>query len=351
VQVLAEACDITDIDAVRQLIERIRKTCPPLKGVLHAAAVFDDALLTHLDGERMQAVIEPKLRGAWNLHQATLDDPLEHFVLYSSVTTALGNPGQANYVAANAGLEGLAEMRRRLGLPALCIGWGPIGDVGILTRNEAVKDALTQRLGRPPLPAAQALDELERLLVRDESCTVADFDWKTLARLLPSAASHRFLLLNRQHGHAVGSEDTSDIRALIAGKTPEEVNAIVQALVMQEVAQILGIGADRIDPTRPLHDLGLDSLMAVELALGLEQRLGIQLPVMMLNESPTVEKVSRRIVERLLGDAAGEGSPIAIDDVVAGLAQQHGETATEEVVQQIAEDVKGLKQFGARLTG
>jgi phthiocerol/phenolphthiocerol synthesis type-I polyketide synthase C len=350
VQVLAEACDITDIDAVRQLIERIRRTCPPLKGVLHAAAVFDDALLTQLDGERMQAVIEPKLRGAWNLHQATLDVPLEYFVLYSSVTTALGNPGQANYVAANAGLEGLAEMRRRLGLPAVCIGWGPIGDVGILTRNEAVKDALTQRLGRPPLPAAQALDELKRLLVRDESCTVADFDWKTLARLLPSAASHRFLWLNRQHGHAVGSEDTSDIRALLAGKTPEEANAIVQALVMQEVAKILGIGADRIDPTRPLHDLGLDSLMAVELALSLEQRLGIKLPVMMLNESPTAEKVTRRIVERLLGDAEGEGSPIAVDDVVAGLAQQHGETATEEAIQQIAQDVIGLKQAGARLT-
>jgi acyl carrier protein len=319
--------------------------------VLHAAAVFDDALLTHLDGERMQAVIEPKLRGAWNLHQATLDVPLEYFVLYSSVTTALGNPGQANYVAANAGLEGLAEMRRRLGLPAVCIGWGPVGDVGILTRNEAVKDALTQRLGRPPLTAAQALEELGRLLVCDESCTVADFDWKTLARLLPAAASHRFLLLNRQHGHAVGSEDTSDIRALIAGKSPEEVNAIVQALVMQEVAQILGIGADLIDPTRPLHDLGLDSLMAVELALSLEQRLGIHLPVMMLNESPTAEKVTRRIVERLLGDAEGDSSPIAIDDVVAGLAQQHGETATEEAIQQIAEDVNGLKQFGARLTG
>jgi acyl carrier protein len=159
------------------------------------------------------------------------------------------------------------------------------------------------------------------------------------------------LLLNRQHGHAVGSEDTSDIRVLIAGKTPEEVNAIVQAMVMQEVAQILGIGADRIDPTRSLHDLGLDSLMAVELALGLEQRLGIQLPVMMLNESPTAEKVTRRIVERLLGDAEGESSPIAVDDVVAGLAQQHGETATEEAIQQIAEDVNSLKQAGARLTG
>jgi hypothetical protein len=84
--------------------------------------------------------------------------------------------------------------------------------------------------------------------------------------------------------------------------------------------------------------------------LGLEQRLGIQLPVMMLNESPTAEKVTRRIVERLLGDAEGEGSPIAVNDVVAGLAQQHGETATEEVIQQIAEDVKGLKQAGARLT-
>ncbi len=146
IQVKALACDISDPAAVARMVEHVRKTCPLIQGVLHAAAVFDDALVQNLDAARMEAVLAPKLLGAWNLHQATLGIPLEHFVLYSSITTAIGNPGQANYVAANAGLEGLAEMRRHLGLPAVCVGWGPIGDAGYLTRNEAVRDSLGQRV-------------------------------------------------------------------------------------------------------------------------------------------------------------------------------------------------------------
>jgi NADP-dependent 3-hydroxy acid dehydrogenase YdfG/acyl carrier protein len=351
INVQALACDITDAQAVEQVVERVRKTCPPLKGIVHAAAAFDDALLQNLDAARMEAVIAPKLIGAWNLHQATLGIPLEHFVLYSSITTAIGNPGQANYVAANAGLEGLAEMRRHMGLPTACIGWGPIGDAGYLTRNEAIKDSLGQRLGRPPMSARLALDQLGRILIEGATMASANFDWNTLARLLPSASSNRFAILNRSLKNTGLSEDETDFRTLIVGKSAEEVAVIVQQLVVQEVAQILAIGADRIDPARSLHDLGLDSLMAVELALGLEQRFGIQLPVMMLNESPTAGKVTQRIVEKLLGGGeADESVASTVDAVVKDMAKQHGESVATEELQQIAEDARALAQQGARLT-
>lgn len=351
IHVQALACDISDAEAVVRLIEHTRKTCPPLKGILHAAAVFDDALLQDLDAQRMESVVAPKLLGAWNLHQATLGMPLEHFVLYSSITTAIGNPGQANYVAANAGLEGLAEMRRYLGLPAVCVGWGPIGDAGYLTRNEAVRDSLAQRLGKPPLSTRQALDQLEHILCQGSSLTVANFDWNTLARLLPSATRGRFSVLNRSLKNTGLSENDADFQTLIAGKSPEEVAVIVQQWVVAEVAQILAISADRIDPARSLHDLGLDSLMAVELALGLEQRFGIQLPVMMLNESPTAEKVTQRIVEKLLGSTdQADTAANAVDTVVQGMTQQHGETLAAEDIQQIAADARALQKQGTRLT-
>ena len=351
IQVQALACDISDPAAVARMVEHVRKTCPPIQGVLHAAAVFDDALVQNLDAVRMEAVLAPKLLGAWNLHQATLDVPLDHFVLYSSITTAIGNPGQANYVAANAGLEGLAEMRRHMGLPAVCVGWGPIGDAGYLTRNEAVRDSLGQRLGKPPLRTLQALNELDHLLPQGSSLAVANFDWNTLARLLPSATRGRFSVLNRSLKSTGLTEDEADFQTLCAGKSPEEVAVIVQQLVVQEVAQILAIGADRIDPTRSLHDLGLDSLMAVELALGLEQRFGIQLPVMMLNESPTAEKVTQRIVEKLLGGTdEGDSTPNPVDAVVQGIAKQHGEAVTAEELQQITQDARALQKQGTRLT-
>lgn len=347
----ALACDITDPNAVVHMIEHIRKNYPPLKGVLHAAASYDDALLQNLDAARMEVVIAPKLLGAWHLHQATLGIPIEHFVLYSSITTAIGNPGQANYVAANAGLEGLAEMRRHMGLPAACIGWGPIGDAGYLTRNEAVRDSLAQRLGKPPLSAAQALDQLDLILTKGVSCAIANFDWNTLSRHLTSAGNHRFTILNRSLRNTGVSEEETDIQKLIAGKTPVEVNVIVQGLVIQEVAQILAIGADRITPARSLHDLGLDSLMAVELALGLEQRFGIQLPVMMLNESPTPEKVTQRIVEKLLCVTNQQDAKTnTVDTVIQDMAKRHGVSVTEKDVQQLVKDAGNLAKRGTRLT-
>lgn len=351
IHVQALACDISDEEAVVQMVERTRKTFPPIKGILHAAAVYDDGLLQSLDAQRMEAVIAPKLLGAWNLHQATLGTPLEHFVLYSSITTAIGNPCQANYVAANAGLEGIALLRRNLGLPAVCIGWGPIGDAGYLTRNEAVRDSLGKCLGKPPLTTRQALDQLEYILTQGNSLAVGNFDWNTLARVLPSAARGRFAVLNRSLNKTGLSENEADFQTLIVGKSPEEVSLIVQQWVVTEVAQILAIGADRIDPARSLHDLGLDSLMAVELAVGLETRFGIQLPVMMLNESPTAEKVAQRIVERLLGaNDQTDATANSIDAVVQAMTEQHGENLTAEGIQQIIADTRALQKDRTRLT-
>ncbi len=148
--------------------------------------VIDDALIANLDPERMSRVLVPKIKGAWNLHELTRDQPLDHFMLYSSMTTYIGNPGQANYVAGNAWLEGLAVLRRAHGLPVTCIGWGPIGDAGYLTRNQVVKDSLASRLGAEPLSASGALRMLGRALVASQpNLAIADFQFSALARLLP----------------------------------------------------------------------------------------------------------------------------------------------------------------------
>ena len=345
VRVTVVACDITDRVAVQSMLADIRRDGPPLTGILHAAMVLDDALIANLDANRMRRVLAPKMLGAWNLHSLTMNIGLEHFILYSSVTTSIGNPGQANYVAANASLESLAALRQTLGLPVTCIGWGPIGDAGYLTRNQAVKDSLSARLGAEPLNAHDALAVLDRLLLSNSNTTttVANFDWPTLSRLLPSSQSPRFESLRRQAGPTSETNaDGEDIHTLIAGKSADEVRIIIQSLVTWEVAQVLCVGADRIDPTRSLHDLGMDSLMGVELALGLEKRFGIQLPAMMLSEGPTVERVAARIVDRVMGD--GDQSEAESDDgmnsVVAKLVAQHGEDISDDEMTQLAEQVR-----------
>ncbi len=140
VNVHAEALDIADAASVEKLIQKIGRTLPPLAGVFHAAMVLDDALIANLDAERLKKVLAPKVTGAENLDRLTRDLPLDYFVLFSSATTAIGNPGQGSYVAANGFLEGLARQRRAARLPALAVAWGGIEDVGLLARNRLVKD-------------------------------------------------------------------------------------------------------------------------------------------------------------------------------------------------------------------
>ena len=353
-QALALACDITQPKATEALVADLAQSMPPLAGVLHAAAQFDDRLLLNLDAASLDAVLRTKLVGAWNLHEATLGQPLTHFVLYSSVTTAIGNPGQANYVAANMGLEGLAAQRRSMGLPATCIGWGPIADAGYLTRNEAVKDALAQRLGKAPLAAESALDQLQSIWAEDAGhVTPANFDWPVLARLLPSAAKgSRFAQLNWRYQDANAAHDGLDIRSLLQGKTAVEAGALIEELVAQQVAQILCIAPERITPHASLHDMGMDSLMAVELALGLEQRFGIQLPVMMLGDSPSVHKVSAKIADKLLGsDTAQSVSDNSAPSTMVGtVVAQHAADLTEQEIAELARDAAKLAETGTRFT-
>jgi len=173
--------------------------------------------------------------------------------------------------------------------------------------------------------------------------TVANFEWSALSRLLPSAQAPRFESLQKQAGPASdASTDGQDIHTLIAGKAAAEVRAIIQALVTSELAQVLCVGADRIDPTRSLHDLGMDSLMGVELALGLEKRFGIQLPAMMLSEGPSVERVASRIVDRVMGgaDAAEPAADDGMTALVAQLAAQHGEDISDLDMAQMAADTR-----------
>lgn len=354
VKVLVLACDVSDAGAIPQLMQSLKTLLPALTGVLHAAARFDDRLLPNLDAPSVDSVLAAKLCGAWNLHRATEGMALEHFVLYSSITTAIGNPGQANYVAANAGLEALALLRRRMGLAATCLAWGPIGDAGYLQRNPAVRDSLEQRLGKAPVSAAQALAQLGRALATDQALAMpANFDWNVLARLLPSSNDSRFDLLNRLREDQTTASDSLDIRALLAHKTPEEASAIVSELVTQEVAQTLCIAPAGIKPQASLHDLGMDSLMAVELALGLEQRFGIQLPVMLLIDAPTVINVTARIVETLTGDGRAEGDAQTARqsqaDLVSATLKQHGGGMGAEQMQSLAEDARKLAQEGASL--
>jgi phthiocerol/phenolphthiocerol synthesis type-I polyketide synthase C len=292
----AFACDVADRDALAATLAAIRRDMPPPRGVIHAAMDIDDALLGDLDAARIDRVLAPKLGGAVNLDRLTRVDPIELFICYSSATTLLGAPGQGSYVAANSALEGVARRRRAEGLPAFVVGWGPIGDVGYLSRQEGARDALSRRLAANPLPAAEALDALPALWSSGEVVVAyGSVRWDTAQRMLPALASPTFAEIVGARLEGV----ESNLREKLAALPPEERKELVLAVLMEEVTRILSTSATGLDPHRSVSELGMDSLMAVELRLALEARLGVNLPMLSLSQQTSLAMIAANLARNL----------------------------------------------------
>ncbi|MCG6863683.1 MAG: SDR family NAD(P)-dependent oxidoreductase, partial [Chromatiaceae bacterium] len=161
-----QCVDISDPVQTDALLAGLTREGPPLKGVFHAAMVIDDGILLQLDKERFRRAMAPKVDGCWNLHRSTLEQPLDYFVLFSSLSAVVGNPGQANYAAANAFLDAFAYYRRAHGLPALSVNWGPIVGAGYIEKNREVAESLDKR-GLLGLNTARAIKILESLLAQN----------------------------------------------------------------------------------------------------------------------------------------------------------------------------------------
>lgn len=324
VNVHVEALDVSDRAAAESLIGKFGRDLPPLAGVFHAAAVLDDALIANLDAGRLDKVLAPKATGAENLDRLTRGLQLDYFVLFSSATTVIGNPGQGNYVAANGFLEGLARRRRALGLPALAVAWGGIEDVGLLARNRAVKDMLAGRAGVKTMAAREALDLLAEALANpgrapeEAVLVVSEMNW-------PTARAHLPLLQSPVYGALARAGETSategrqklDVRGLAATLSPEEARVKVIDVITEEIALILRLPKESVNKTKPLADVGVDSLMAVELAAALEERLSLGAP---LSASASGFNVGE-LADHILGLCA---SPTSEDDSLKqGLVERH----------------------------
>jgi acyl transferase domain-containing protein/NADPH:quinone reductase-like Zn-dependent oxidoreductase/acyl carrier protein len=336
------ACDVSDGDEVATALATIDAEMPALRGIIHAAMVIDDGLISDLNAQRIAAVFAPKVQGAVHLDRLTRGMALDFFVVYSSATTTFGNPGQASYVAANRFIEYLVERRRAEGLAGLAIGWGPLEDVGYLSRNSALGEALESRLGGRSLTSDEALESLGQLLLADQSgVAVLNFDWGRLRRSLPASSSKRFLALEALAGGADDFDELNEIRDLLLQMPEDDAVEVLVKLIRQDVGQILRLDPERIDPQRSIQEFGMDSLMAMELAVTVEKRLGVQLPVMMLGEGPSIHRLSERIVAIMRKGIADDDSNARIEENVRALAAQHG---------QAVNDPEKLKEFVQELT-
>ncbi|WP_025733147.1 type I polyketide synthase [Carnimonas nigrificans] len=323
VTVNVAACDVSQREPLTALLGRLRQEEVPLTGVVHAATVIDDALVRDLTPEQITNSMRAKVEGARLLDELTRSDDLSLFVLYSSATTLFGNPGQSSYIAANMWLEALAASRRSQGLAATCISWGAINDVGFLARNTRTRDTLVQRLGGRAMNASEALEALGQALVRDSSNEgLLPFDWATTARFLPTSSSPRYRLLPHDANEQSDSDGDEDLRQQLMSLSPEQQREALIALLRRELATILLSDEASLETERSVYDMGFDSLMGVELVTALEGKLGIQVPVMVLNDSATIAKLADYLVERLT--EGEEGGTDNEDEVLADIDYRHG---------------------------
>ena len=276
---------------------------PPLRGVFHAAMVLDDGLIAELDDQRVHAALEPKMTGAWNLHTATERIPLDHFVCFSSFSSVIGMLRQGNYNAGNAFLDGLAQDRRARGLPSLTINWGAILGAGFVERNQKTADMLV-RLGFGSFQKDEALRVLDRLLVADAPNVVAArVDWAAVLKLSPlAAASSTYTAVAREardtpHGKSLDAQ-------LRGAATMKEQESLIETFIVSQVAGVFGTAEERINRAARLTDLGLDSLMTLELTNRVERELGVRIPMGTLLTGPTIVELARSVRQLLMPSLA-----------------------------------------------
>jgi NAD(P)-dependent dehydrogenase (short-subunit alcohol dehydrogenase family)/acyl carrier protein len=265
------AADVGDEAQVTELLERIRAELPPLAGVVHLAGVLDDALLSEQSLERFRTALSPKALGAWHLHRLTKNDDLEFFIVYSSASSVLGSPGQANYATANALLDGLVAEREAQGLPATSVNWGPWAKGGMATSHAARANLSAQ--GLIPLEPGAALSALDEIIANGTGqATVIKANWQRAAK--GGLGASRPSILDHVLPSAVGATrgDSELLRQL--HEVPEaERGSFLTEFLRREVQNFLRLAQPPAATSRFL-ELGTDSLMAVEFSNRLIPQFG-----------------------------------------------------------------------------
>lgn len=311
------SCDVGDREAVARLLAGLAAG-PPLRAVVHAAAVLDDTVVDRLTARRMAGVARVKAGGAWHLHELTRELDLDAFVLFSSVTATFGLPGVANYAPGNAYLEALAEHRRARGLPATAVAWGLWADGGMVEGSAGER---LRRHGLIDMPAELATQALRDSVDHDLATSVVlDVDWdrlvRTLARGRPKRLFDEIRPARRPVGPASsgpGTQAATDaplvLRQTLAGQPePARLRTLV-ALVGSHAAAVLGHGSvAAIGSEAAFRDLGFDSLTAVELRNRLNAAAGTRLPTTAVFDHPTPVALARAL-GALCGRDPADGAP------------------------------------------
>ena len=320
VRVHALAGDVGNREDVQRAIENLEGR--QLKGIFHCAGVLSNAPLYSQDAEGFERVLRPKVDGAWNLHVLSLGNPIDYFVLFSSWASITGSRGQANHCAANSFLDGLAQYRHQLGLPGISINWGAWSGVGSAANPET--QAHFKAIGVEPLDPKRGLAALESLLSEASKSQVGvmPIRWSSFltqfkAARVPCVYANFTRKLELQPSSRK-EKTRPKLRERLAQTSRAKQNHTLTAALQEMAASVLGMrSGSELDPECPLGDLGMDSLLAVELRNAITAELGMPLPATILFDYPTISSLSKFLNAAVLKEyVPGTTGEVVVDDDV-----------------------------------
>jgi acyl transferase domain-containing protein len=302
-QITVARGDVARREEIARVIDDIRKTMPALQGIVHAAGILEDGMLEQQSWDRFAAVFPAKVQGAWNLHALTEPMSLDFFILFSSVASVFGSPGQGNYAAANAFLDALAYHRRAIGLPALTVNWGPWSGAGFAAAAGSRGQERWAAQGIGVFSGRQGLDLFAQILGDDATQAIAfSVEWPKFMRHFPRGErTPLFAEMSRQDAVAYQKSEYEDVLRRIREARPREARELLRDFLSDQVARLLGFEPGyAVDTGQGLLEMGMDSLMAVDLRNRLFTALGRSLPPTVVFDHPTIDALTTYLGREVL---------------------------------------------------
>jgi acyl transferase domain-containing protein/acyl carrier protein len=297
--------DVSHSQQVAEALDTIEKSMPPIKGIIHAAAVLDDGILLQLNQKRFQKVMAPKILGAWNLHIHTLHRSLEFFALFSSAASLIGSPGQGNYSAANAFLDALAHYRQSQGLTGLSINWGAWSEVGLAATqvNESNKFANS---GFGSISPSQGFEAFAQLLRKKSAVQVGVLpaNWQILNQSTPALAQLPLLQNLMSEASQISPKEqtlpnsATKKRSQLLATELSDRQQLLTTWLREYIAHALRMPTEKLDIQKSLNYVNLDSLIAVELKNWIEAEIGINIRMAEILEGPSVTQLAAQILAK-----------------------------------------------------
>jgi acyl transferase domain-containing protein/acyl carrier protein len=348
ITVLVVQADVSNEEDMLRVFQDIKASMPPLKGIVHAAGIRDYQPIDTMDIKTFESVLRPKVMGTWILHQLTKEIELDVFVNFSSIASVWGSRGQSHYAAANYFLDILTHYRRNLGLPALSVNWGPWSDGGMV--SEELQTFLT-KIGVKALPSEQAIETLRYLFgTRAIQTTVADVDWAIFKEVYEIRRQRPFLEHIKVQQKVMTEQDSEHQSKILQQfeEVPEnERQDFLIAYLQKEIGNVLGLDLSQLpEPEQGFFDMGMDSLMAVDLKNSLEKNLGATLPSTLAFDYPTIKDLAEYIAQNILrwGRPGVEKSTVQKSEVEpTKVALEVEQLAEEEVKASIERELEELE--------